>query len=698
MKKIFTLFIIMTFVVMVPFANVIAADGDIDTGFNIGNGFNATVHSITVQPDGKILVGGAFTSIGGNQFMTKLVRLNTDGTFDDTYQNTRSLDGIVYSVVLQPDGKILVGGSFSSYNTYDGPNFISVPVGRILRLNTDGSIDSTFNSGAVGFNSANEEVKALALQPDGKILVGGKFTSYNGDSVNRLVRLNADGSRDETFNTGTGIPPMTTGQGAGIVNTIALQSNGKILVGGYFTSYDGNPVDRLVRLNTNGSYDDSFEHISVGATNGNRRINKIVIQSDDKIIIGGDLLTYNGVAKQGSIRLHPDGSHDESFTAPPISTGINTISIQTDGKIIIGGNFNKSFERLNYDGSTDNTFNVGAGFSGVVYASTIQSDNKILVGGNFTSYDGTPINRLIRLDTNINNPPTANAGDDQVIILPATSATLSGSGTDTDGTIASYAWTGEGNSSVIESSNAASTVVSGLTEGVYTFTLTVTDNQGATGTDDVTITVVKAPVITKFESSQNPVKSGEPFTLSWEAENVTSCTAIGGWSDSTVISGSETISGITADTQYVLECAGAGGTVTESITVTVESPQDDKKDNSPKSRVIGYRPVVNIPIQNNIVNICPANQVLTQDLKAGARDGRYHSYTKAIVTEVKILQAHMNRLGFNSGAVDGILGPITDGAIKRMQTFLGTAADGYVGPLTRNLLNNSCGTGGLLVQ
>ena len=92
---------------------------------------------------------------------------------------------------------------------------------------------------------------------------------------------------------------------------------------------------------------------------------------------------------------------------------------------------------------------------------------------------------------------------------------------------------------------------------------------------------------------------------------------------------------------------------------------------------------------------CPADQILTQNMRAGARNGKYHPYTKAIVTEVKKLQVHMNRLGFNSGPVDGILGPITDGAIKRMQTFLGTKADGMIGPITRGLINHSCGGGGL---
>lgn len=104
-------------------------------------------------------------------------------------------------------------------------------------------------------------------------------------------------------------------------------------------------------------------------------------------------------------------------------------------------------------------------------------------------------------------------------------------------------------------------------------------------------------------------------------------------------------------------------------------------------------PVVSTEVPKS--DACPADQLITQNLKAPSRNGVYNSYTKGIVKEVKILQAHLNRLGFNSGKVDGILGPISTGAIKRMQTFLGTKADGYVGPLTRALINNSCGEKGL---
>jgi hypothetical protein len=87
---------------------------------------------------------------------------------------------------------------------------------------------------------------------------------------------------------------------------------------------------------------------------------------------------------------------------------------------------------------------------------------------------------------------------------------------------------------------------------------------------------------------------------------------------------------------------------------------------------------------------CPSNMWLHDNMKRGDRNGKYSSYNKGTVSEVKILQPHMNRLGFRSGPEDGIFGPLTDGAVKRMQAFLGTRQDGIVGPITRSLLNYSC--------
>ncbi len=135
-------------------------------------------------------------------------------------------------IVLQADGKVLVVGAFTDYN--------GTARNRIARLNADGTLDATFDQTGTGVNN---QVDVLALQTDGKILVGGVFTSYNGTARNRILRLNTDGTLDATFvQTGTGLN--------GQVVSLALQSDGRVFAGGLFTSYNGNSRSRLVRLFT----------------------------------------------------------------------------------------------------------------------------------------------------------------------------------------------------------------------------------------------------------------------------------------------------------------------------------------------------------------------------------------------------------------------------------------------------------------
>ena len=142
------------------------------------------------------------------------------------------LNDVIRSIALQSDGKILVGGRF---NNYDGTT-----QNRITRLNPDGSRDTSFNIGT-GFDDGGfDSVDSIALQSDGKLLVGGSFTSYNGVTQNRITRLNPDGSRDTSFDIGTGFDDD--------ILSIALQSDGKILVGGFFNSYDGVTQNRITRL------------------------------------------------------------------------------------------------------------------------------------------------------------------------------------------------------------------------------------------------------------------------------------------------------------------------------------------------------------------------------------------------------------------------------------------------------------------
>ena len=365
-------------------------NGSLDTTFDIGSGFDNAVQSISIQDDGKIIIGGLFNSYNG-QSKSKIVRLNIDGTLDTTFNIGSGFGGSdeVITTEIQPDGKILVGGNIWSYN--------GTPTYHIVRLNNDGSLDSSFNTGTG--TSMGPEVNTIALQPDGKIIIGGKFTSYNGVSRNKIARLNANGTLDSSFNIGSG---FGTGSSTSI-NSIGLQADGKIIVVGFFTSYSGTNRNRLIRLNPTGSIDATF-NIGTG-TGSPSEIYTTSIQSDGKIIIGGQFQLYNGIGRKNITRLNTNGTLDNSFNG---GTGVNgnlkTASIFSNDKILIGGYFysfngenRNNIARLNSDGTIDPSFIVGTGTNESVISSVIQPDNKIIVGGSFTSYNGYNINRLIRL-------------------------------------------------------------------------------------------------------------------------------------------------------------------------------------------------------------------------------------------------------------------------------------------------------------
>ncbi len=379
--------------------------GSLDNTFNNGgSGFNNGVYPSSIQSDGKIIVGGGFTTYNGNNCPDRLVRLNSDGSIDDSFNNGGTgFDGAVISTTIQSNGKIIVGGIFTTYNGNNCPD-------NLLRLNSDGSIDVTFNNGGSGFN---ERIISTCIQSDGKIIVGGNFTTYNGaECPDRLVRLNSDGSIDNTFNNG----------GSGFndfVYTTSIQSDGKIIVGGDFTTYNGGECpDRLVRLNSNGSLDNTFNN---GGTGFNNDIYSTCILSDGKIIVGGDFTTYNNIdCPDRLVRINSNGSIDNSFNSG--GSGLNdivlSIKIQNNGKIIVGGGFiayngnnncPDGLVRLNSDGSIDNDFNInGAGFDDAVFSTTIQSDGKIIVGGEvFTTYNGLDCpDSFVRINGDATNIPT----------------------------------------------------------------------------------------------------------------------------------------------------------------------------------------------------------------------------------------------------------------------------------------------------
>jgi uncharacterized delta-60 repeat protein len=366
--------------------NTIAQSSSLDLTFNPGTGANGIIWTTAIQSDGKIIIGGEFTSYNGTA-RNHIARINADGSLDASFNPGTGANERVRTIAIQSDGKIIIGGFFTSYNG-TASNYIT-------RLNADGSLDATFNPGT----GANNFVNTSDIQSDGKIIIGGDFISYNGTTRNRIARLNADGSLDASFNSEAGTNST--------VWTTAIQSDGKIIIGGQFTSYFVTARNRIARLNADGSIDASFNP----GTGTNWTVYSTAIQSDGKIIIGGFFASYNGTAINHIARINADGSLDASFNP---GTGVNgnvwTTAIQSDGKIIIGGQFTSYYGTtrnriaiLNTDGSLDVSFNPGTGANDPILTSSIQSDGKIIIGGGFTSYNGTTRNRIARI---INCTPT----------------------------------------------------------------------------------------------------------------------------------------------------------------------------------------------------------------------------------------------------------------------------------------------------
>jgi uncharacterized delta-60 repeat protein len=354
----------------------------INPNFTIGTGFNNPVLTIVFQPDGKILVGGNFASYNGTT-MNYLIRLNADGSIDTSFNTGAGPNSSVTSIVVQSDGKIIVGGGFTSFDS-TSRNFI-------VRLNSDGSIDPTFNIGT-GFDDG---VLSIVLQPDGQILAAGDFTSYNGNSRSKIIRLNTDGSLDTSFTIGTGF--------IGRVASLSFDDGDWfILCTGTFTSYNGTTRNRIIRLNGDGSIDPTF---TIG-TGFNNYTQTSLILPDGKILVGGNFTQFNGNAAYYLARLNSDGTFDNTFAlGVTLNSTVKTIGIQSDGKIVAGGDFfgtSKNYIiRLNTDGSVDTSSVTNAGFSSSVSTLAIYSDDSIFVGGNFGTFNSITTNYIVKLGVGV---------------------------------------------------------------------------------------------------------------------------------------------------------------------------------------------------------------------------------------------------------------------------------------------------------
>lgn len=359
---------------------------DVDQSFNAVGVGSSGPQAVAIQPDGKILINGGLN-------FARLSRLDSFGNADPDFHTGSGPDGEVHAIALQLDGRILIAGNFTSYN---GTNR-----GHIARLNADGSLDLTFDPGS----GANGDINALAVYPDGNILIGGTFSSYNGTNRSRIARLDYDGGLDTSFNPGTGV----AGYG---IKALLPRPDGKVVIAGYFSSVNGTNRNSIARLNANGSLDTSFNP----GTGPNDEIDSLAGQADGKILVGGFFSTFSGAARTGLARLNPTGSLDAGFN-PVLAAGNNfnqrivrSIVVQPDGRIIVGGLFNQvsgvltrqNLARFDANGSLDANFaacGAGNAFSPVGVVVQDNCRGHAYVGGGFILFNGVDRRYLARVWT-----------------------------------------------------------------------------------------------------------------------------------------------------------------------------------------------------------------------------------------------------------------------------------------------------------
>jgi uncharacterized delta-60 repeat protein len=313
------------------------AAGDVDLFFAPGLGVNYPVDGIAMQPDGKVLIGGLFTFVSGTNRCGG-ARLNADGSLDGTFISTGfnpalgDHDGIG-SAAVQPDGKVLISGFTYFSECTETPYYpyyycwIAGVSSFLTRFNADGSQDTSFAG------TANGVVRSITLQPDGRVLIGGDFSAVNGTNRYGIARLNANGTLDSSFNPGAWIN--------GYVTAIALQSDGKVIIAGYFSGANATNRNGVARLNANGSLDASFDP-GAGAGGGlsGYEVKSVVAQPDGKVLIGGYFSAVNGTNRNGIARLNADGGLDGSFNPGTGADGsVRCVALQSDGNVLIGGEF-----------------------------------------------------------------------------------------------------------------------------------------------------------------------------------------------------------------------------------------------------------------------------------------------------------------------------------------------------------------------
>jgi uncharacterized delta-60 repeat protein len=341
-------------------------------------------------------------------FMCCAVDARTQSLVDQSFTIGTGADGIVEQVLQQPDGKVLICGNFTTFN---GQN-----KAYLARLNNDGSVDTTFTAGP-GYWTRH-----MALQADGRIVIGGYFTTVEGQKRNRIARLNSNGSLDTSFDPGAACEGVlgvaVDGNPDPFVMWCEVLSNGRILAVGNFTNYNTTQAWGIIGINPNGSRDTSFDIGGNGLDSWGRVIKPL---SNGQIMVGGWFQNYRGKTSNRIVRINPDGSPDNSFTAYyGDKTAIYSIAEQANGQLITSGHslndenlFKREVERINTDGSVDSTW---PGYTNEKTESLLMlSNGKVVVGGNFNIVNGQTRKGLARFNPDGSLDATFTADTDNYV-------------------------------------------------------------------------------------------------------------------------------------------------------------------------------------------------------------------------------------------------------------------------------------------
>ena len=323
---------------------------------------NYTIVAVVAQPDGKILIGGGFTTLApnGGASVTRnyIARLNPDGTLDTAFDP--NANNGVYSIAVQADGKILAGGGFTSIGGQTR--------NHIARLDATTGLADSFDPNADG------EVDTVAVQADGKILLGGGFYFIHGQTRSSIARLDAT----------TGLPDSFNPNAIGNVNSIALQADGKIVVGGAFYRIGGQKRNAIARLDATTGLADSFDPSAHGGG-----VFSVAVQTDGKVLASGLFYNIGGQPRFCIARLDRTTGLADSFDPNP-SNAVDAIAVQADGKVLVGGNFTGiGGQTRNFIARLDPTTGLADSFdpnpNNAVFAIAVQADGKFVVGGSFTT-------------------------------------------------------------------------------------------------------------------------------------------------------------------------------------------------------------------------------------------------------------------------------------------------------------------------